>query len=90
MGSEHNGLKSRCVMSSLTLAENVLRHSSLILTRTVLHTVLNLPAKTNQNRGGYWRRFMENPQRNSWPSQTSDEINLTTASQAQSLCVSYL
>ncbi|UNK27453.1 IS4 family transposase [Serratia plymuthica] len=36
-----NSIKSRRVLSFLTLAENILRHSPLILTRTVLNTVLN-------------------------------------------------
>ncbi|MCW9502324.1 IS4 family transposase, partial [Klebsiella oxytoca] len=36
-----NSVKSRRVISYLTLAENVLRHSPLILRRTVLSTVLN-------------------------------------------------
>jgi hypothetical protein len=36
-----NSIKSRRVLSFLTLAENILRHSPLILTRTVLDTVLN-------------------------------------------------
>lgn len=36
-----NSIKSRRVISYLTLAENVLRHSPLILRRTVLSTVLN-------------------------------------------------
>ncbi|MCA7623123.1 IS4/IS5 family transposase, partial [Escherichia coli] len=35
--------------SYLTLAENVLRHSTLILRRTVLSTVHNHLAKTYQN-----------------------------------------
>jgi hypothetical protein len=41
-----NSIKSRRVISYLTLAENVLRHSPLILKRTVLSTVLNHLAKT--------------------------------------------
>ena len=41
-----NSIKSRRVISYLTLAENVLRHSPLILKRTVLNTVLNHLAKT--------------------------------------------
>ncbi|CNL34462.1 IS4 family transposase [Yersinia aleksiciae] len=44
-----NSLKSRRVISYLTLAENILRHSPLILTRTVLDTVLNHLAKTYRN-----------------------------------------
>lgn len=44
-----NSIKSRRVISYLTLAENVLRHSPLILKRTVLSTVLNHLAKTYQN-----------------------------------------
>lgn len=44
-----NSLKSRQVISYLTLAENVLRHSPLILKRTVLSTILNRLAKTYQN-----------------------------------------
>ncbi|MDE8741458.1 IS4 family transposase [Pectobacterium polaris] len=44
-----NSLKSRRVISFLTLAENVLRHSPLILRRTVLSTVLNHLAKTYRN-----------------------------------------
>lgn len=45
-----NRLKSRRVISSLTLAENVLRHSPLMLKRTGLSTILNHFAKTYQNR----------------------------------------
>lgn len=41
-----NSLKSRRVISYLTLAENVLRHSPLILKRTALDAVLNHLAKT--------------------------------------------
>lgn len=41
-----NSLKSRRVISYLTLAENILRHSPLILRRTVLSTVLNHFART--------------------------------------------
>lgn len=41
-----NSIKTRRVISYLTLAENVLRHSPLILRRTVLSTVLNHLAKT--------------------------------------------
>ncbi len=41
-----NSIKSRRVISYLTLAENVLRHSSLILRRIVLSTLLNHLAKT--------------------------------------------
>lgn len=44
-----NSIKSRRVISYLTLAENVLRHTPLILKRTVLSTVLNHLAKTYQN-----------------------------------------
>lgn len=44
-----NSVKSRRVISYLTLAKNVLRHSPLILRRTVLSTVLNHLAKTYQN-----------------------------------------
>ncbi|AWH87666.1 IS4 family transposase [Limnobaculum parvum] len=44
-----NSIKSRRVISYLTLAENVLRHSPLILRRTVLSTVLNHLAKTYQS-----------------------------------------
>lgn len=44
-----NSTKSRRVISYLTLAENILRHSPLILIRTVLSTVLNHLAKTYQN-----------------------------------------
>ncbi|EIS9137337.1 hypothetical protein L0888_004750, partial [Escherichia coli] len=44
-----NSIKTRRVISYLTLAENVLRHSPLILGRTVLSTVLNHLAKTYQN-----------------------------------------
>lgn len=40
-----NSLKSRRVISYLTLAENVLRHSPLMLRRTVLSTVLDHLAK---------------------------------------------
>ncbi|HCL5253725.1 TPA: IS4/IS5 family transposase, partial [Salmonella enterica] len=36
-----NSLKSRRVISYLTLAENILRHSPPVLKRTVLSTVLN-------------------------------------------------
>jgi hypothetical protein len=36
-----NSTKSRRVLSFLTLAENILRHSPLILTRTVLNTAVN-------------------------------------------------
>ena len=36
-----NSIKSRRVLSFLTLAENILRHSPLVLTRMVLSTVLN-------------------------------------------------
>lgn len=41
-----NSLKSRRVISYLTLAENILRHSPLILTRTALDAVLSPLAKT--------------------------------------------
>lgn len=41
-----NSIKSRRVISYLTLAKNVLRHSPLILKRTVLSTVLNHLART--------------------------------------------
>ncbi|HDL7796981.1 TPA: transposase, partial [Yersinia enterocolitica] len=41
-----NSLKSRRVISYLTLAENILRHSPLILMRTALDTVLNHLART--------------------------------------------
>ncbi|MEB6338452.1 IS4 family transposase [Serratia rhizosphaerae] len=41
-----NSVKSRRVISYLTLAENVLRHSPLILRQTVLSTVLNHLAST--------------------------------------------
>lgn len=44
-----NSIKSRRVISYLTLAANVLRHSPLILKRTVLSTVLNHLARTYQN-----------------------------------------
>ncbi|HEY3985557.1 IS4 family transposase [Cedecea sp.] len=44
-----NSIKSRRVISYLTLAENVLRHSPLILKQTVLSTVLNHLAKTYRN-----------------------------------------
>jgi Transposase DDE domain len=44
-----NSLKSRRVISYLTLAENILRHSPLILIRTALNTVLNHLAKTYRN-----------------------------------------
>lgn len=43
-----NSIKSRRVISYLTLAENVLRHSPLILKRTALDAVLNHLAKTYQ------------------------------------------
>lgn len=43
-----NNIKLRRVISYLTLAENILRHSPLILTQRVLHTVLNHLAKTDQ------------------------------------------
>ncbi|CNC65848.1 transposase for IS1330 [Yersinia similis] len=41
-----NSIKSRRVISFLTLAENILRHSPLILMRTALNAVLNHLAKT--------------------------------------------
>lgn len=44
-----NSVKSRRVISYLTLAENVLRHSPLILRRTVLSTVLNHLARANRS-----------------------------------------
>lgn len=44
-----NSIKSRRVISYLTLAENVLRHSPLILRRTVLSTVLNHLTKAYRN-----------------------------------------
>ncbi|MBG6242803.1 MAG: IS4 family transposase, partial [Candidatus Symbiopectobacterium sp. Dall1.0] len=44
-----NSIKSRRVISYLTLAENVLRHSPLIIKRTVLNTVLNHLARTYRN-----------------------------------------
>ncbi|ENL9500915.1 IS4/IS5 family transposase, partial [Salmonella enterica] len=44
-----NSIKSPRVISYLTLAENVLRHSPVILRRTVLSTVLNHLAKTYRN-----------------------------------------
>ncbi|EBZ4888461.1 IS4 family transposase [Salmonella enterica subsp. enterica serovar Bredeney] len=44
-----NSIKTRRVISYLTLAENVFRHSPLILKRTVLSTVLNHLARTYQN-----------------------------------------
>ena len=44
-----NSLKSRRVISYLTLAENVIRHSPLILRRTALDAVLNHLAKTYRN-----------------------------------------
>ncbi len=45
-----NSIKTRRVLSYLTLAENVLRHSPLILKRTVLSTVLNHLAKIYRNK----------------------------------------
>ncbi|MBV5097157.1 IS4/IS5 family transposase, partial [Enterobacteriaceae bacterium YMB-R21] len=36
-----NSIKSRRVISYLTLAENVLRHTPLLLKRTVLSTILD-------------------------------------------------
>lgn len=47
--NQANNFKSRRVISYLTLAVNVLRHSPLILKRTVLSTVLNHFAKTYKN-----------------------------------------
>ena len=44
-----NSIKTRRVISYLTLAENVLRHSPLILKRTMLSTILNHLARTYQN-----------------------------------------
>lgn len=44
-----NSLKSRRVISYLTLAKNVLRHCPLILRRTMLSTILNRLAKTYRN-----------------------------------------
>jgi hypothetical protein len=44
-----NSLKWRRVISYLTLAENILRHSPLILKRTALSAVLNRLARTYQN-----------------------------------------
>ncbi|QNC61958.1 IS4 family transposase [Shigella boydii] len=44
-----NSIKSRRVISYLTLAKNVLRHSPLILRRTVLSTVLNHLSRTYRN-----------------------------------------
>ncbi|EAX8474438.1 IS4 family transposase [Salmonella enterica] len=44
-----NSIKSRRVISYLTLAENILRHSPLILRRTVLSTVLNHLSRTYRN-----------------------------------------
>ncbi|EEH2194282.1 IS4 family transposase [Salmonella enterica] len=44
-----NSIKTRRVISYLTLAENALRHSPLILKQTVLSTVLNHLARTYQN-----------------------------------------
>ncbi|EOM9742867.1 IS4/IS5 family transposase, partial [Escherichia coli] len=44
-----NSIKTRRVITYLTLAENVLRQSPLILRRTALSTVLNHLAKTYQN-----------------------------------------
>ncbi len=41
-----NSVKSQRVISYLTLAENVLRHSPLTLKQTTLHAVLNHLAKT--------------------------------------------
>lgn len=44
-----NSLKSRWVISYLTLAENVLRHSPLIIKLTELDTGLNRLAKNYRN-----------------------------------------
>ncbi|EJE6942073.1 IS4 family transposase [Salmonella enterica] len=44
-----NSVRTRRVITYLTLAENVLRQSPLILKRTVLRTVLNHLARTYQN-----------------------------------------
>lgn len=44
-----NSLKSRRVISYLTLAENVIRHSPLFLKKTALDAVLNHLAKTYRN-----------------------------------------
>ncbi|EBQ5307070.1 IS4 family transposase [Salmonella enterica] len=44
-----NSVRTRRVITYLTLAENVLRQSPLILKRTVLRTVLNRLARTYQN-----------------------------------------
>lgn len=44
-----NSMKSRRVISYLTLAENVLRHSPLIIKLTELDAVLNHFAKTYRN-----------------------------------------
>lgn len=44
-----NSIRTRRVITYLTLAENVLRQSPLILKRTVLRTVLNHLARTYQN-----------------------------------------
>ncbi|EIS5907633.1 IS4/IS5 family transposase, partial [Salmonella enterica] len=44
-----NSIKSRRVISYLTLAENVLRHSPLILKRTALDVVLHHLARTYRN-----------------------------------------
>lgn len=44
-----NSIKTRRVISYLTLAENVLRHTPLILKRTVLSTVLKHLARTYRN-----------------------------------------
>jgi hypothetical protein len=44
-----NSLKSRRVISYLTLAENILRHSPLVLKRTALSAVLNHLARTYQS-----------------------------------------
>lgn len=44
-----NSLKSRRVFSYLTLAENILRHSPLVLKRTALNTVLNHLANSYRN-----------------------------------------
>ncbi|ENZ84559.1 Transposase [Salmonella enterica subsp. houtenae serovar 16:z4,z32:-- str. RKS3027] len=44
-----SSIKTRRVISYLTLVENVLRHSPLILKRMVLSTILNHLARTYQN-----------------------------------------
>lgn len=44
-----NSVKSRRVLSFLILAENILRHSPLILTRMALSTILTHLARTRRN-----------------------------------------